>query len=43
MEEQFKKIWHKEDESSFREKHVPVVKVEEGKEIKKLRDKYWVT
>ena len=29
MEKQFKKIWKKEDESEFREKHVPVVAVEE--------------
>jgi len=28
MEEQFKKIWKKEDESGFKEKHVPVVKIE---------------
>ena len=31
MEEQFKKVWKKEDESALREKHVPVVIIEEGK------------
>ncbi len=34
MEEQYKKIWKKKDESDVKEKHVPVVNVEEGEEIK---------
>ena len=33
MEEQFKKIHTKEEESELGEKHVPVVKVEEGDKI----------
>ena len=35
MEEQFKKIFRKEDESGLKEKHVPVIEVEEeNKEVK---------
>lgn len=32
MEEQYKKIWSKEDESEVKEKHAPVVDMEESEE-----------
>lgn len=39
MEEQFKKIFRKEDESNLKEKHVPVVEIEEGDKETKINVK----
>ena len=39
MEKQFKKIWKKGDESEVKEKHVPVISIEESKEGVKIKVK----